>query len=225
MASNDPKQPYLRLKMSGRVAGTLDVTPRFVDFGTVTSSATATQTVMITSAATLNVTNIQCTSNRFHADVKRVSSNRHSVTIALVPPLPPGRSQGTVRLLTDNPKTSEIEMSVQVTVAGDIIAVPRELTVLEPDGDPAPVTRFLALRSRSRAPFRITGVKLPEDGMTHKLTALGNAGWRIELGEILPLADLDGASITLYTDREDEPTLSIPVRLVSRKPQAKSQNE
>jgi hypothetical protein len=225
VASNDPKQPYLRLRMTGSVAGTLDVLPRFVDFGAVSSSATATQTVTVSSAADLSVTNIHCTSTHFQVDVERVSSNRHSVAVGLVPPLPPGRSQGKVHLFTDSAKTPKIEFSVQVSVSGDIIAVPRELTVIESGGKPKPVTRYLALRSRKRAPFRITGVQLPEDGMTHKLTALGNAGWRIEIGEILPLAELNGESITLLTDREDEPTVSIPVRVVSRKPQAKTGNE
>jgi hypothetical protein len=225
VASNDPKQPYLRLRLTGSVAGTLDVSRRFVDFGAVSSSASATQTVTVSSAANLSITNIHCTSSHFKADVERVSSNRHSVTVGLVPPLPPGCSLGKVRLLTDSAKTPKVEFYVQVTFSCDIVAVPRELTVIEPNGDPKPVTRYLALRSRNRIPFNITGVQLPEEGMTHKLTAWGNAGWRIEIGEILPLSELDGASITLHTDRDDEPTLSIPLRVVSRKPQTKSGNE
>lgn len=216
VASNDPKQPYLRLTLTGRVAGTLDVTPRSVDFGAISSMATATQMVTVSSAVGLSVTNIQCTSNRFQAEVERVSSNRHAVTVSLVPPLPAGRTQAKVGLLTDNPRTPKIEFSVQAVVSGDIIAVPRELTVIAPEGTPKTVTRYLALRSRRRAPFNITDVKLPEDGMTSKLTALGHAGWRIEIGAILPLSELDGASITLHTDRVDEPTVSIPVRVVRR---------
>ncbi len=77
-----------------------------------------------------------------------------------------------------------------------------------------PVARYFALRSRKSAPFKIMEIKLPVKGMTHTLTALGNAGWRIEIANIIPDDKLNGKGITLLTDRKDQPTITIPIRIV-----------
>jgi len=100
-------------------------------------------------------------------------------------------------------------------VTGDILVVPKEICVTSGKNRKEPVVRYLALRSRNRTPFKITDVKLME-GMTHTLTALGNAGWRIEIANIIPDDKLNGKVITIMTDRKDQPTVTIPIRVVNQ---------
>jgi len=101
-------------------------------------------------------------------------------------------------------------------VTGDILVVPKEICVTSGKNRKKPVVRYLALRSRKRAPFKIMEAKLPVEGMTYTLTALGNAGWRIEIANIIPDDKLNGKGITLLTDRKDQPTITIPFRVVNR---------
>jgi len=103
----------------------------------------------------------------------------------------------------------------KLVVTGDILVVPKEICVTSGKNRKKTVVRYLALRSRKRAPFKIMEVKLME-GMTHTLTALGNAGWRIEIANIIPDDKLNGKGITLLTDRKDQPTITIPIRVVNQ---------
>ncbi len=39
----------------------------------------------------------------------------------------------------------------------------------------------------------------------------GKAGWRIEIGNLVPSGKLEGAQITVITDLTNEPPISIPI--------------
>jgi len=120
---------------------------------------------------------------------------------------------GIVSSTTSSVRTTTKSPSKSVVI-GDILVVPKEICVTGGKNRKEPVVRYLALRSRKRAPFKIMEVKLME-GMTHTLTALGNAGWRIEIANIIPDDKLNGKGITLLTDRKDRPTITIPIRVVN----------
>jgi len=120
VASNDPRQPYLRLQLTGSIADSFDVSPDVVDFGAISSSLVTTQTVTVTAPDAFAVTDAECRPQGFAVEVSKGSrSNTHIVTIRTVPPLPLGWSQGKVILHTDHAKTPQIELPVQATVADD----------------------------------------------------------------------------------------------------------
>jgi len=96
----------------------------------------------------------------------------------------------------------------------DIVVAPQHLTVILSGAPAAPVTRYVALRSRSRTPFAIQGVSLPGNAQIKSQTPFGEAGWRVEISGLLPSDNLDGAIILFYTDRAGEPPLSIPIRVI-----------
>lgn len=100
----------------------------------------------------------------------------------------------------------------EIAAASDIVVVPQILTLLLSD-PPMPVTRYLALRSRSQTPFQIRGISLPMEAVVKSQTAIGKAGWRIEIGNLVPSGQLEGAKVTFITDRENEPPIAIPVRI------------
>lgn len=98
----------------------------------------------------------------------------------------------------------------------DLVAVPSLLILTVSEDEPQAAGRFLAVRSADRKPFLITGAELPRESMTFRVTPLGVGAWRIELNGILPENSLDGATIRLLTDREDQPVITIPIRVVQR---------
>jgi hypothetical protein len=216
VSSNDPKRPFFPLKIKGTIGDRAAAVPRLVHFGAVAPASTTTQVVDVGVTAGGSITNVQCTSACFEASVVQSRSNRYAVTVGLVPPLPDGLIQGRVRLLTDSARAPVIEFPVQVIVVSDIIVVPRELTLIDAGSATKPVSVCLALRSRKRAPFRITDVQFPGKSVAHELTALGSAGWSLKMLDVLPRAEFDGTDIVIKLDRENEQTVSVPIRVVKR---------
>jgi hypothetical protein len=122
--------------------------------------------------------------------------------------MPQGAPQNTAA----TPKQDEPALATRLP---DLVVTPSVLTLaIGANNSPPKVTRYLAVRSRSRTPFRIKGIDLPSKDMAGRLIAWGTSGWRIEITGISPVSGLNGVRITLVTDREDEPSLTIPVRTI-----------
>jgi len=217
IGSNDPKQPYFQVRMIGTAAAAVDVNPRHVDFGRVEKDAALTNVVRIACRGSnaFRVTNTVFSSERFAASVSSPAPEAHEVTIATVPPLPPGVSTGTLTLSTDSVKYPRLTISVAATVSSDLVVVPREIVLTEAE-DAGPVTRYVAIRSRGGKPFRVTKVELPDDGIERVLSPLGKAGWRCELRNVIPFEGLDGAHVAFETDHPSAGKIAVPIRIVGR---------
>lgn len=99
--------------------------------------------------------------------------------------------------------------------------VPKSISLMGNTGQSDPVTRYIALRSRSNKPFEITEIDLPPGVTVTTKTSFGKAGWRCELSIVLPLADVEDARITLYTNQDKAQPVHIPIRVVAA-PNAKA---
>ena len=119
----------------------------------------------------------------------------------------PGQSQ----VLGSAPETSQSGSSVAAAPT-DLVVVPQALTLLLSD-TPKPVTRYVALRSRSQSPFMVKGISLPMEAVVKSQTPFGKAGWRIEIGNLVPSGKLEGAQVTFITDLTNEPPISIPIHI------------
>jgi len=117
-------------------------------------------------------------------------------------------------------KPGQLSAVAAVSAARDIMIVPQHLTLTQTAAPAAPVTRYVALRSRSGTPFAIKGASLPGKATIKSQTPLGEAGWRIEITGLLPSEIRDGARIELFTDKASEPTVSIPIRVIPPQAQA-----
>jgi len=105
----------------------------------------------------------------------------------------------------------------QVPLAERLVVVPSVLILdVDPERGDGPMTRYLALRCTQRKPFHITGIDMPLEGMTHRITPLGAQGWRIEIGGLVANADLDGKVLRIRTDREQTPEVDVAIRVVNR---------
>lgn len=96
--------------------------------------------------------------------------------------------------------------------ASDIVVVPQILTLLQ-SKPPKPVTRYVALRSRSRTQFRIKEILLPAGAVVQSQTPFDRASCRIEIGNLVPSGEWEEARITVITDLTNEPPVAIPIHI------------
>ncbi|MFC1497397.1 DUF1573 domain-containing protein [Verrucomicrobiota bacterium] len=216
IASNDPKCPYYQLKLRGMVIPTVDVNPRYINFGQVSDDSILTTNINILclSDFAFNITNIISTVKQFSVEYEKSNNNtKHAITVKSVPPFPPGITRGNIYIFTDRSGYKRINVPVLARVSSDILVVPQEVLLKEPQGDIKPVTRYIAIRSRSKTPFKILQVKPPEPEMEIKITPLGRAGYRCEIRNIMPFSDLDEKHIIITTDHKDAGEIKLPVRV------------
>jgi len=108
-----------------------------------------------------------------------------------------------------------LTIPVTATVSSDLVVVPREILLTEAE-DAGPVARYVAIRSRSGTAFRVTKVEPPDDGIEPVLSALGKAGWRCELRNVIAFEGLDGTHVAFETDHPSAGKIAVPVRIVRR---------
>ena len=218
ITSNDPKQPYYQLKLQGTAIFTyMDVEPLMINFERELPDSVMETNVNIVcqSNFVLHITNVVSTVKSFTATCQASANNTHyCVTIKTVPPFTPGITRGNVYVFTDNKKYPKIDIPVMATVFSDLVVVPREILLSENSKKPEPVTRYVAIRSRSKKEFKILKVELPEPDIEVKLSPLDSDGYRCELKNILPFAELDGKHFVIITDHRDSKKITIPIRVV-----------
>ena len=102
------------------------------------------------------------------------------------------------------------------SASNDVLAVPKTICITYGTNFRKPVVRYIALRSRSKTPFEISAIKLPQSGMTKNIIPIGQAAWRIEIANILPDSSLDGKYITVLTNGKKRQSVTIPIRVINR---------
>ena len=223
VASNDPKQPYLQVRLEGMARPPVLVEPGYLNFNAVSSNEALSAEVTITSlpVVPLRVTNVVSATGQFRAEVI-VSSNRFCrIRVNSIGPLPQGVTRGSIAALTDNAMYPRLDISVLATVSSDILIVPQDITLLATTGKVEPVTRYLAIRSKRGVPFKILSVEAPDPGIEVKVDALSSGGYRIEMKNILPFSELDGKRFIIKTDHADGREISVPVRMTPASGQGK----
>jgi hypothetical protein len=135
----------------------------------------------------------------------------YRIRIRSVPPLAPGRFATNVWITTDIPRYSQVSVSMQGRVVGDIYTVPDELCI--EGGATQSVSRLLMVQSSLKRPFRILKAEPPQTNMEARIRSTLTWGYRVELRNISPAPGLDGKSLVITTDCATMPTLAVPFRI------------
>jgi hypothetical protein len=203
--------------MAGTVTSEVLVEPENVDFGQIQMTNEVEREVRITCSTSLvmSVTNVVVQNGAFSAKYEN-TTNGIVVKVRTIPPLKSGVTQGNIRILTDNPKHRQVNVHVMAAVSSDIVVVPSEILLIESAGDVTPVTRYLAITSRTGKSFRVLGVEAPDPDIQIQVSELSPNGYRCEFKNILPFSELDGKVFIVKTDHEDGREIAIPVHVGKR---------
>lgn len=218
--SNDSQQPYYQLRVTGMILSTVDIRPANVNFGQVLSDDIVERRVDIFCQTNFafHITNIVSVVPRFVAEYESTRDGMsHCVTIRTVPPLSFGVTHGKIQIFTDNADYPQIDIPAVAIVSSDIVVVPQEIVLEEAGQNPRPITRSVAIRSRSRRTFKILRIVPPQSDIEVKVRQLRSDVYRCDLENIMPFSDIDGENIVVATDHEDAREILIPIRVVSDK--------
>lgn len=218
--SNDPQEPYYRLGIMGMVSSVVDIRPANVNFGHVLSNEIAERHVDIFCQTNFafHITNVVSVVPRFVAEHESARDGiSHRITIRTVPPLPFGVTHGKIQIFTDRADYPQIDIPAVAIVSSDIVVVPQEIVLEESVQNPRPVTRSVAIRSRSKRTFKILKIVSPQPEIEVKVRQLRGDVYRCDLENIMPFPDIDEKNIVITTDHEGAREILIPIRVVSDK--------
>lgn len=216
--SNDPETPMLSLYFDGTAVTGMDVRPRQVFFGRVTSDAVATgivEVVMSRSEKPTRVTKVSAGSPLLAAEHTPASEGAPDrIVITTVPPLPKGTFRGSVRVESDHPQYPSVDVVVSGFVVSDVTFAPQELIL--PEQPEVAVTRYILVRSESDRAFQVTSIDVPQPEIEAIVQQTAPTAYRIEVRNIKASGDLNGKAIRVNTTLQETPQFSIPIRIVPR---------
>lgn len=217
--SNDPKHPMYALTLTGAAVAQLDVEPRTVYFGPISSDAVLEKEARIVANTniTFRITNVTATAAQFAVTYEAVEANTYLLKIRTVPPLPFGVTHAQIHVFSDNAQFPCFYIPVIASVSSDIIVAPREIQLPIPETDDATnrVSCSLLISSRSKTAFKILQVMSPDEDIKVEYAGLTPAKYRLTVSNIASSAKLDGTSIVITTDHEHAEKISIPIRVAS----------
>ena len=215
--SDDPAQPEFPLTMTGKIVEPVTVQPRILFFGRLDASAAATGTVEVTANDNqdLRITKLQVEAPCLTAELAPGANERtQRVVVVAKPPLPEGLTRTLLVLHTSHPRQPRIELTVSFFVPGVYAVYPPEIFVV---GRPQErLSRELTVRSEKNIPFKILAVEPPRPDITTRVSALSNAAYRVELGNIEVVRELDAQHLRVTTDQTNRPEILIPFRVFVR---------
>ncbi|NQZ56242.1 MAG: DUF1573 domain-containing protein [Lentisphaeraceae bacterium] len=215
IASNDLKNPYLKLTFNGNVVKRVLVSSRFLQFGAVKESQE--KEVLISSLQELAVKSNKSSSEAY--EIKSISKTDAPVLKKGDKPSPykyflkvmirvnaeklkAGKNNGTITLFTDNKNLSNIRLYCRATFTPQALkVVPSEIT-LKASGKA--VKRYVKISAKKDGDvvpvFKILSVELPDKEMKYKISGDAQRGYLLTLSNIRGGGSIAGQKIVVKTD-------------------------
>lgn len=215
--TDDPVNRIIRVEFDGIVIVPIELQPEGIHFGTLATEGTAVREVLVTAVGTneFRVKSVTASSTQVLASLETLEAGkRYRVKITSEGPRSLGSAMSTVRVETDNPLMTTLDIPVAAFVAGDIVPAPGTLLLI-PSVTNEPRSSWVNLWSPSGKAFKITRVEMPGDGMTNTVRVLTPDRSRIEVKTWGALTELDGKTLRVHTDLASMKEVLIPLRVIA----------
>ena len=225
--SNDPQRPVFQLMLTGTAIQRVDIQPRYLSFGRITGKKVLEKEAVITLRVDEPVRFTGIDVDRpeaFAAELVPVADSEKPAVRVLVSTktgLPPGVYSTLITVRTSHETYRQVEFRATASVADTLTLLPRRLVLR--DGH-TPDKRYIVVSPGRIKTFKITKVDLPSDTMKADVTALRPNHYRLVLTGFPPSDTLRGKHIVIHTNRDDMPTVQIPVKIV-KPPQIHRQHD
>lgn len=190
--SDDPVNPSVTLTFSADIIDPLMAEPDFVRFDNVMVGTSPQQSVIIkaATAATFNITNLECQPPRFRAEVDtstQLPEGQKQVLVTLDNAESKENLNGTLVIHTDHPEQPRLEVRLWASVTGRVEFDPGRLFIPAVAG--SPTVKVVKVRSKVEMPeFQVTGVSLELEDAEAEITGQED-GWTIITVKLTPPAD------------------------------------
>ncbi len=208
----------LRLEFEGTVVPPIEAQPEGVHFGTLAANGDVEREVTLSASGEglFQIRSIACASTQFSATFETLEAGRRYVLrIRSVGPRNFGTTTASIRVETDHPAMPFLTVPVTVFVAGDVVAAPASLMLIE-SATNLSRTYYLSVYSPARKAFKILEVQAPREEVESRVEAVAADRYRVELRFPGRVRDLDGARIRIRTDVETQPEILVPLRVIAR---------
>ena len=203
VASNDPDNPALKLKIKGKIEVIAAFEPSFVNLGRLQRGEVKEVSVKVIGRdiAQMKPGTPRTSDPRLGAELTQ--QDGLGLKVRFQAGQETGPFSGRVTLATGLASPQEITLSVNADVSLDLYTVPGALRFVSTDKAPL----SLEVRSLSAKPFKVTGVKDPS-GAIHAQVAQKSGQWTLEVSRVKDQPE--SGTLTITTDRKDQPTLDVP---------------
>ncbi len=213
--SNDPGNRELKVWMKGEVIRPIQMEPASLALGRFDIEAKPSASVQLIAAdgRQFMIEAVVASSSLIEASFEEVVAGEvYRVNIQVNGALPEGQIAQTLTIKTSDPDAPTLTVPIMGHVMSDFAVAPRELVLLSSS---ATSTRYIMIGPGAIQSFEITDVEVPDDQITATILKAGKQGYRVRLSNVPSDSTLDGKLVTLTTNNEVRPTITVPIRVIS----------
>ncbi len=214
IASDDPKTPYLNLKIRGDVKRYYQISERYISLENISTDSEISEKVTITQEAEFpfSITKVKTNNSSFSASFSKLniplsSLVKYEVTISGKGPFEVGRLSNRVKIFTDNDAFPYMTVYLSGVIKNPLSILPKSIAVTKSEKI---IKRFLAIRSKGQD-FDISIKELPEGvSLTKKKRKSGE--WICSL-EIESSKLMQNAEVVLTSTFPGVEEVKVPITL------------
>lgn len=220
--TNDPTHSMFELAVVGHALRLAEIEPETLNFGEVSHKISRQKDIVFHPNFPFRVEKVMSSVPEFTASFARTADgNGCRISVRTATPLPPGMTSGSIRVVPDNREYDPIEIPVIAMVSSDLVLTPSELLVVAAAGDPQPLSYRVLLCSRNGVRFKLLKIIPPDESIKVHASASDVGGYRIEIENLLPRADLHGTRFLIQTDCPGISEIVLPIRVFSESDRVK----
>jgi len=207
LACDDPKQPYLILKLVGTCQRAIEIIPSTVQFGSLIAGQEKvielTATNLLQEAVAID--SVSSSVRGVNAEIVQSGERSWKIKVTAMPQADPGGMKGTVQL---NFSSGTERIPVYGQVESVITAIPDQITLTA--GSTSSVQRLVMLKSTDGQPFEILFVNMLNIEGTVDVRQISDDSWQCSLSIILSSLK-PGAHLQVTTSCSSQPEIQIPL--------------
>lgn len=202
--SNDPQNSSIQLAIKGIVWADFECNPSLLTLRKDSPEAPASGSLILKSLKNwpLEILEAKSESGKLKIRWDKFSDeNAFQITANLEERFQPGQYGDKIVLETNHATRKQLEINVIIIVPTPISVAPVKI-VLDA-GASEPVSKTIILKNPANEALQIEKIEAPEASMTSKIESMGNFGFRVIIGNIIPKSALveNSIRITLSTGR------------------------
>ncbi len=215
VASNDPKNPRLTLKVVGRVEVIAGFSPPYLNLGRMLKGSKRTEVVKVEAKepGKVRLTEVTAGDPRVQARIVEGPAGEPAVevTVSAGDVEGPLATMVTAKTNLDSPR--QIVLRLNGMVSGDLGVSPPRVFFRDFAAD-KPQTLDLRVTALTGKPFRVLGVEDTQRAVRGDARQDG-AAWVVALS-LVRKPEAESGTLRIRTDRKDQPVLEVPYRVGGR---------
>lgn len=212
IASDDPRTPYLNLKIKGSVKRYYQITDRYIRLDNISTDSVINEKVVITQEKNFpfRITKVETNNKAFSASFQKLNIplsklKKYKLSISGNGPFKVGRLYSRIKIFTDSKDFPYITVYVSGVVKSPLSILPKSISVTKSD---KVIKRFLAVRSKEKD-FELSAATVPK-GVEFSKTKRKTGEWICQL-TVDSTALAAEAELVLHTTFPGVDEVKIPI--------------